>query len=693
MNELEKANYSYYQADNTVQIKKYIGENPTLLMTNVIRALQGEKSLIIAPTGAGKTRETIDKLKTADIKAIFIVPNALNVEQIKQEYSIPGAWGDISITKELEKGKLIVVTWDKFIQIDRNILEEYIVVLDEVHQIYIDMFRSLKINKLYDKLNYCKGQIHITATPNKLNFEEYNYILEYKQEKQTDYKVNLYNKIDDEKIIEIISNSKKFALFKNDKKYLDFIKETVTNKNIDVITSNTRDFSKCYKDIVFNSNMGNIQGLCNTSVLVAGVNIYDHDITDIIIIGEKDIAQIKQYISRFRDLKTVNIHIFNSYKDDSKIYEIEWRVQQVTDEISGLIEGFNRVKPKDNFILEELEIKPLRLENSNFYYLDKTTNRYVVNEIGIRNHVYTNYYNKSTIESYKVILGEYFSNIKIVNLDDSKNAARKKYNEVVKLEQEEILKDLESNKNKLVGAVQILTEKTDKKLENYLQQNRTDAETEYINLLDLGVHKYINVGNIAKILNLYTKYVVENEFTYNMSWSLALKGNRARGKIFSQINNIAYRKIDKKYRSYIDDTNLETRLYNQIVNIFKPGLSYTTEHLEMFIEAFKNVAPINLTVKQLQEMLNIIFKIDVKITGKCNAVDNIFLYKIVPTVLPNKKLKIFTIIDFTSIDDLIEQNNWDEIDKKILKNLINKRVRKIDERVTEITYGLDIFDA
>lgn len=693
MNELEKANYSYYQADNTVQIKKYIGENPTLLMTNVIRALQGEKSLIIAPTGAGKTRETIDKLKTADIKAIFIVPNALNVEQIKQEYSIPGAWGDISITKELEKGKLIVVTWDKFIQIDRNILEEYIVVLDEVHQIYIDMFRSLKINKLYDKLNYCKGQIHITATPNKLNFEEYNYILEYKQEKQTDYKVNLYNKIDDEKIIEIISNSKKFALFKNDKKYLDFIKETVTNKNIDVITSNTRDFSKCYKDIVFNSNMGNIQGLCNTSVLVAGVNIYDHDITDIIIIGEKDIAQIKQYISRFRDLKTVNIHIFNSYKDDSKIYEIEWRVQQVTDEISGLIEGFNRVKPKDNFILEELEIKPLRLENSNFYYLDETTNRYVVNEIGIRNHVYTNYYNKSTIESYKVILGEYFSNIKIVNLDDSKNAARKKYNEVVKLEQEEILKDLESNKNKLVGAVQILTEKTDKKLENYLQQNRTDAETEYINLLDLGVHKYINVGNIAKILNLYTKYVVENEFTYNMSWSLALKGNRARGKIFSQINNIAYRKIDKKYRSYIDDTNLETRLYNQIVNIFKPGLSYTTEHLEMFIEAFKNVAPINLTVKQLQEMLNIIFKIDVKITGKCNAVDNIFLYKIVPTVLPNKKLKIFTIIDFTSIDDLIEQNNWDEIDKKILKNLINKRVRKIDERVTEITYGLDIFDA
>lgn len=686
-------NYADYNAEK-IKIKKYIGEDKNKKIQQIIESLffRGGKALVIAPTGAGKTKETIDSLKRANIKSIFIVPNALNVEQIKQEYSIPGAWGDIPIGKELEKGKLIVVTWDKFGQIDKNILKDYIVILDEVHQTHIDMFRDEKINKLFENLAYTKGQIHITATPNKLNFKEYDYILEYEQEIKTNYNVFLYNKIDDNKIMDIASKSKKFALFKDDKKYLDFIKETILNKNIDVITSKTRDFSKCYTDIIFNRNIGNVQGLCNTSVLVAGVNIYDKDITDIIIIGEKDIATLKQYVARFRGLESVNVHIFNNYKEEYKVYSIEWLIEQMQEDVEVKVYFFNKTK-NTSYIREALHKKPITIPDNNEFYFNQEENKYKVNEIGIRNFAYTFYYNQSTIESYKELLGEYFSNIEIVKLDDPKNAARKKYNEVAKLEKEEILKELEQNKDKLVGAVKILTNKTDKKLENYLAQNKTDAEIEYVKLLDLGVHKYITINNIAKILNLYSTYVIEDDFTYNMAWSIATKGDRARGKIFAQINNIAYRKIEKKYKDYIDNTDLETRLYNQIVNTFKPGLSYTTEHLEMFIEAFQNIAPIKITTKKLSEKLNIIFKIDVKILKSGNAVDNNFLYKIEPTQLPNKKIKIFTIVDFTSLEDLASQNNWSEIDKKILKNLINKNIRKIDKEVQEIKYGLNVFEA
>ena len=61
--------------------------------------------------------------------------------------------------------------------------------------------------------------------------------------------------------------------------------------------------------------------------------------------------------------------------------------------------------------------------------------------------------------------------------------------------------------------------------------------------------------------------------------------------------------------------------------------------------------------------------------------------------MQNKRIWIFTIVDFTSLDDLIEQNNWSEIDKKILKNFINKKVREIDKEVQEIKYGLNIFEA
>lgn len=686
-------NYADYNAEK-IKIKKYIGEDKNKNIQQIIESLffRGGKALIIAPTGAGKTKETIDSLKRANIKSIFIVPNALNVEQIKQEYSIPGAWGDIPISKELEKGNLVAVTWDKFGQIDKSILKDYIVILDEIHQTHIDMFRDDKINKLFENLEYTKGQIHITATPNKLDFKQYNYILEYEQEIKTNYNVFLYNKIDDNKIMDIASKSTKFALFKDDKKYLDFIKETVLNKNIDVITSKTRDFSKCYTDIVFNRNIGNVQGLCTTSVLVAGVNIYDNDITDIIIIGEKDIATLKQFVSRFRGLESVNVHIFNNYKEEYKVYSIEWLIQQLQEDVETKVYFYNKTK-NTSYIREALHKKPITIPNNNEFYFNQNENKYKVNEIGIRNFAYTFYYNQSTIESYKELLGEYFSNIEIVKLDDPKNAARKKYNEVAKLEKEEILKELEQNKDKLVGAVKILTDKTNKKLENYLAQNKTDAEIEYVKLLDLGVHKYITINNIAKILNLYTKYVIENGFTYNIAWSIATKGNRARGKIFGQIDSIAYRKIEKKYKDYIDNTDLENRLYNQIINTFKPGLSYTTEHLEMFIEAFQNVAPINLTVEQLQIRLNNIFKIDKEQIKKCTRVDKLFLYKIEPTHVQNKRIWIFTIVDFTSLEDLADQNNWSEIDKKILKNLINKNIRKIDKEVQEIKYGLNVFEA
>lgn len=592
---------------------------------------------------------------------------------------------------EIKKGNLIALTWDKFGQLDKNILEDYIVVLDEVHQTYIDMFRINKINKLYDNLSDCRGEIHITATPNKLNFEQYNYILEYQQENKTDYNVFLYDKIDDEKIINIASSSKKFTLFKNDKKYLDFIKDSILNKSIDVVTSDLRGFSKAYNEIVEKGTINGIEGLCNTSVLVAGVNIKEPNITDIIIIGEKDIATIKQYIARFRNLKTVNVHIFNNYKDDSKTYEIEWLIQQLINEISGQIEKFNLVKPEDNFILETLNIKPIGLEKSNFYYLNENTNRYEINEIGIRNHAYTNYYNKAAINNFKVLLEEYFNHIEIIKLDDPNNKARKKYNEIVKIEKEQILEELEPHKNELVGAVQLLTGNINNEIEKYLDEIRTTPEAQREILKDY--KNYIENNNIAKILKIYTKYVINNEFPYDIAWSIAIKGNRSRGKIFAQINNITYRKIEKKYKKYIDDTNIENRLYRQIVKYFKPNISYTTEHLEMFIDAFKNIAPIKMTTKELSEKLNIIFKINVKKTRDVNSVDNIFLYKIVPTQGTQKFIKIFTIVDFTTIEDLKEQNNWSEIDTKILKNLINKRVREIDKKVEKIECDLNLFEA
>lgn len=695
--ELERINYSNYNPNNIIKIDKYISEYEGFLKSLLIRALQGEKSLLISQTGSGKTYSIIKMLKEADdlgeIKSIFIVPNSINVEQIKVEYNIPGAWGDIPVIQELEKGNVVVMTWDKFIQLDKLALKDYIVVLDEVHQTYIEMFRLKKINKLYENLSYCKGQIDITATPNKLNFNDYAYIMEYKQNIQTKYNVKLYNKICDDTICKIIKNSNKFALLKDDTNYLNFIKENNPHKNIKVITSNTRSLSETYKEIVSKSTMGKVEGICNTSVLMAGINIHEPKITDIIIVGEKDIATIKQYVARFRDLKEVNIHIFNKYnEEESKIYDIEWLVDTRLQEISTDIEYFNKKNNTETFIESVLEISPIRLNSSQEYYWSNEYYRYIVNEIGIRNTCYTRYYTKADIQSFKVLLGEYFDNIELIEIKEANNTARKVYNKISKEEKKQILEVLEKEKNILVGATEIISNKITTKTENYIINNGVVVDDLKEELKKKNINNYIQVGNIAKTINLYTKYVVDNGYNYNLAWCIANKGNRARGKFFNQINNIIYREIEDKYPKLMRYVKIEDKLYNFIVKMFTPGISYTEEHLKDFTQAVEITIPgIKLTTNKLGELLSQIYSIDNRELSSVEGIDFLFNKIYNSNLSTKKKKRINTIKSFLTLEDIINQNNLDDLSLKVLKNIMDERIKEIEKEAIEINSIQEIF--
>lgn len=699
--ELEKVNYSNYNPNNIIQIDKYISEYEGFLKSLLIRALQGEKSLLISQTGSGKTYSIMKMLKEVDdlgeIKSIFIVPNSINVEQIKVEYNIPGAWGDIPVITELEKGNVIVMTWDKFIQLDKEVLNDYIVVLDEVHQTCIEMFRLKKINKLYENLNYCKGQIDITATPNKLNFNDYSYIMEYKQNIQTKYNVKLYDKVCDDTICNIIKNSNKFALLKDDTNYLNFIKENNPHKNIEVITSNTRSLSATYKEIVSKSTMEKVEGICNTSVLMAGINIHEPKITDIIIVGEKDIATIKQYVARFRDLKEVNIHIFNKYnEEESKIYDIEWLVDTRLQEISTDIEYFNKKNNTETFIESVLEISPIRLNSSQEYYWSNEYYRYIVNEIGIRNTCYTRYYTKADIQSFKVLLGEYFDNIELIEIKEADNTARKVYNKISAEEKKQILEELEKEKNILVGATEIISNKITTKTENYINNNSVLVDDLKEELKKKNIDNYIQVGNIAKTINLYTKYVVDNGYNYNLAWCIANKHGEAKRKFFNQINNIIYREIEGKYPNLMRYVKIEDKLYNFIIKMFKPGISYTKEHLEDFCQAIEMTIPgVRKTPKEIGKILNEIYNIENKQFRKDSSVPQLTLLfnKIynVSCGTFDKKTNINTIKSFLTLEDIINQNNLDDLSLKVLKNIMYERIKEIEKEAIEINSIQEIF--
>lgn len=696
LKEMEIINYSIYNSNISIDIDRYISEHETILMTMLTRSLQGETNLLIAPTGSGKTYSIINMLKRVDdlgqIKSIFIVPNSINVEQIKVEYKIPGAWGDIPVLPELEKGNVVVMTWDKFIQLDEEILKDYIVVLDEVHQTYTDMYRKQKINKLYENLELTKGQIHITATPNKLNFNNYDFILEYKQKAQTKYNVKLYDKVCDDTICNIIKNSNKFALLKDDIKYLNFMKENNPGKKIEVITSSTRNLSKAYKEIVSKSTMKKIDGICNTSVLVAGVNIYEPGITDIIIVEEKDIAAIKQYVSRFRDLKEVNVHIFNKYQEESKTYDIEWLVDTRLQEVNVDIDYYNKKNHNETFIESVLDISPIRLGNSQEYYWNSELYKYIVSELGIRNTCYTRYYTKADIQSYKVLLEEYFPKVDIIEIKEADNISRKIYNQIALEEKKEILEQLEKEKSILVGAVEIISDRITSKTEKYL--NNTGFNIDYLKeeLEKKNIDKYIQVSNIAKIINLYTKYVIENRYNYNLAWCVANKGNRARGKFFNQLNNIVYREIEKEYPDLMRYIKIEDKLYNFIVKMFTPGISYTEEHLKEFTGAVEMTLPgIKITTNKLAELLAQIYSIESRELNSVEGLDFLFNKIYISNLSTKKKKRINTIKSFLTLEDVIDQNKLDELSLKVLKNLLGERIREIELDAKEINSKSDLF--
>ncbi|MFA8976483.1 DEAD/DEAH box helicase family protein, partial [Clostridioides difficile] len=229
--EHEKENYSEFNRHEIYEIKKYIDEKPLGIRTAIANADNGGKTLFIAPTGAGKSYSFINTLKKLKTKALFILPNASNVEQAMHEYNIAGAYDKIPAKQALEGNNLVVMTWDKTEQLISADLSEYIIVVDEIHQTYTDAYRGKAIKNLNNIMTKCKGRIDITATPSKLEFEIYDYIIEYTQKQKTKYDVKLYSDFDNKnftEIINIINKSKNSAMLMNDISTLEFIKDSVS---------------------------------------------------------------------------------------------------------------------------------------------------------------------------------------------------------------------------------------------------------------------------------------------------------------------------------------------------------------------------------------------------------------------------------------------------------------------------------
>ncbi|SCI53594.1 Type III restriction enzyme%2C res subunit [uncultured Clostridium sp.] len=674
----EIINHAKYKANEIINIDKYISEHNRGVVNAIAGAKGGETHLLIAPTGSGKTYSIINILKQFNYKAIFILPNSANVEQAMHEYDIPGAYDKLSATNALEKGNVIVMTWDKVSKLTETDLSDHIIIIDEIHQTYTDTYRKKAIKGLYDVSKKFKGRIDITATPNKLNFKIYDYITEYKQNNQTKYNVKLYNGVDTKTIIDILSNSNNGALLMNDTKELKFI-STELHKKSDVITSDTKENSQLYNNIMTKSDMSDFEVLLNTTTITAGVNIKNPLISDIIVSGVKDLGTIKQYVARFRDLKEVNVHIFNNYQDECKIYEVEWLVNENINKANILKDAYNLAcNGNTEFSTLGLNINPINLDTN--IYFDSDLNQYETDSVYIRSQVYSKYYNSRTLESFKILLNEYFENIEViydVKIDKSIKRAKDLYKHELNLSKDEAIEFLEPYKDILVGYDEIKKNKLSNNLKEYLKINNLyidDIQKEY---LKKNIHPLINENSLKSMINLYSKYVLENSFSLALAWNLAQRKNNK--KIFAKINTIIYNELKQEYpNAFKNDYSLEVRVYNLITHYLYDGVSYTQEHLKDLSEALRIIFGENwaLTTDKIGKILNQIYKIEMKKTKICPPFSYTFYKNILPKSGQNERINVYTIKSRIELSDIKKELALTSSDSS-LEFSIQKRKTKI----------------
>ena len=315
---------------------------------------------------------------------------------------------------------------------------------------------------------------------------------------------------------------------------------------------------------------------------------------------------------------------------------------------------------------------------------------YKVDIPGIRNEIYTKYYRKSDVVSFKDLLKEYFNDVNIIYISDEDDTNKKEFRSDLKELEEESREKLMKHLDILVGANEILKNKVSPKVHNYIVENGLN-ETDILNKLNTNaIPGLLTIGKNNNLIKLYTKYVVENSFTYELSWYLANLGNKKRGKIFNQLNLMVFNMVRDNHENLLNYNLVENRLIELIVNDFKPGISYTKEHLELFIELLAITLPgIKLTTNKLSETIRDLYVVEETRHRSVHQVDYNYYKNISPTPCTPKQIKINTIKDFRKIDDIVKEHCLSKISQKNLENIIKKRFRNI----TESSEALEILKA
>ncbi|MDV5741215.1 DEAD/DEAH box helicase, partial [Clostridioides difficile] len=424
------------------------------------------------------------------------------------------------------------------------------------------------------------------------------------------------------------------------------------------------------------------------------VNINNPNVTDIIVIGEKDIGKIKQYVARVRGAKSINVHIFNSYKttnEDSNVYSVEWCINENIKDVESLTNIYNKASKRDlPFKAIGIDISPINIKNidSNIYY-DKKDMSYKTDKLYIKSNAYNNYYQTRTIDSFKVLLEEYFNKIEIVETEKEAKKIEeeiKEHEEAIKEFKKSAIEQLEGHKKYLVGYSEIKKSITSNSLLKYHYDMRIDNNICLKHYMEHDLYSLIINNNCRKTIDLFSDFVLDNSYSIDLSWKLATMSDEKRNLFFEQINTTIYRKINGKYsNSLINDDNIGTYTYNYINFNFGVGTSYTKEHLEALIVDLQTFLATKkkLTIKKISLILQSIFVIECKRFRSVTGLPYKYYKNILPNPVTDKKMiRVYTIKKHIDIEDIKKELGLMDSDLS-LEHLVEARINKLLNTVDE----------
>ena len=312
---------------SSLKLKKDVIEFSKYLPFEAVEKIltsESKKTLIIAPTGSGKTFTLITVAKKLNLKMIFTVPNVAVVMQVAKEFKIGSAYGTKSLKKELEKNNIVVCTIDKLSHIQNECyLSEFILVLDEKHtHITTVNFRSTAVFEASSIREKFKKIVDVTATPEPLNLKDYDEQKVFYTPDTKRYAINitvtktgkavLVNKLRESKSdINVILNND--ITFNDNAKYRFKPSESInagTKKN------------EVYEHILEHQEIPkHIKYLFTTDMFSAGLNLNNTGDITIFINGFADATLIKQFVARFRKVDNIKVEIIippREFKPKSK---------------------------------------------------------------------------------------------------------------------------------------------------------------------------------------------------------------------------------------------------------------------------------------------------------------------------------------------------------------------------------------